>query len=610
MRHGRIAPRYWYSKRRKAYKPLWPVAGGAVSVTINAAAQTFNIPLKAAGAGGLDVAALTLNLLGTWVGTVVFEGSNDNFATPGVPLPATPIGGGAPVTSATANGQWTVDTRGWNLARLRSPSWTSGSATAEYEYGEVVVPGVILVRMMDGVTGVLGTVAAFHSADNQQPGGAAFGILTGGVAQLLNVIGNLDRQRETGQDGVPAVGIASGAASFAMAFQTTTATAVSSPGSASITPAAMSGSNAGVPWSIQVGSVLVVDAGAQQEAVWVTQVTATTFGAVFAKTHSGTWTIRGFVYNQERDASGEADGATGAGTAVAAEYEYLSGGPASGFNYDRARNVQGKGMATGTISSGGGIGSTSITMVAAPAGLQPGSPLLLTGGVAEVVYVATSYVPGANPVPIQTAILNAAHTGASWDAYAAQGPGTAGFLSTGVGIEEEALWDPVSGLFYLERAATQDGVPAQNVVMENSALWNGTTMDRLQANVAFPLLSSGARTAGGTVAPSGAFAFNPNGHGLTLFVNVTAVSGTTPTLLFAIQGIDPTTGLAMTLHAALANITVAGTYVIQFGPGVFQSIAGYPAVIGGILPRNWQLAWTIGGTTPSFTFSVGAQINE
>ncbi len=25
------------------------------------------------------------------------------------------------------------------------------------------------------------------------------------------------------------------------------------------------------------------------------------------------------------------------------------------------------------------------------------------------------------------------------------------------------------------------------------------------------------------------------------------------------------------------------------------------------LPRNYRLAWTIGGTTPSFTFSVGAQ---
>ncbi len=31
MRHTRIAPRYWYSKRLKAWRPLWPVAGGTLA---------------------------------------------------------------------------------------------------------------------------------------------------------------------------------------------------------------------------------------------------------------------------------------------------------------------------------------------------------------------------------------------------------------------------------------------------------------------------------------------------------------------------------------------------------------------------------------------------
>ena len=31
------------------------------------------------------------------------------------------------------------------------------------------------------------------------------------------------------------------------------------------------------------------------------------------------------------------------------------------------------------------------------------------------------------------------------------------------------------------------------------------------------------------------------------------------------------------------------------------------AAVNQPLPRSWRLAWTISGTTPSFTFSVGAQ---
>jgi len=51
-------------------------------------------------------------------------------------------------------------------------------------------------------------------------------------------------------------------------------------------------------------------------------------------------------------------------------------------------------------------------------------------------------------------------------------------MAFGVGIEEEALWDPVSQQFYIERAATQDGMPAANIVAESGSLWNGTSFDR------------------------------------------------------------------------------------------------------------------------------------
>lgn len=365
----------------------------------------------------------------------------------------------------------------------------------------------------------LSTVAQFHNADNQALAATAYGLLTGGVTQLLNAAGNIDRLRETGQDGIAAVGVQAGAASFAMAFRTTDSTDNFAAGTRTFTPAAMSGTAMGVSWSIQVGSVLVLDSGASVETVVVTAVTATTFTCVTAKAHNGTVTafpITGFVFNQERDAAGELDGATGSGTAIAAEYEYNGGGAGTGVsanssnNFDRSRNLQGKGRGTGTVSSGGGIGSTSVTLTSAPTGLQPGSPVVFDklGATPEVAYTAFSYAAGANPIVLQTALI-AAHAAGTvdWDIYTPLGPGTSGFLPTGVGIEEEALWDPVSGLYYLERAATQDGVSQNNVVMENPGLWNGTAIDRGRSTSAANL---GAQSGVGAemTAPPGMWSIN------------------------------------------------------------------------------------------------------
>jgi hypothetical protein len=71
------------------------------------------------------------------------------------------------------------------------------------------------------------------------------------------------------------------------------------------TPGAMSGKVGGVPWSIQVGSILNIDTGASQEYVFVSAVTGTTFTATFARAHGAAPVqILNNVYNQERDASG------------------------------------------------------------------------------------------------------------------------------------------------------------------------------------------------------------------------------------------------------------------------------------------------------------------
>ena len=69
----------------------------------------------------------------------------------------------------------------------------------------------------------------------------------------------------------------------ALLVNTTTPTAVAAPGVVVITPASMT--------NIVIGTALLVDTGASAETVVVTAVTATTFTATFANTHSSTWNV-------------------------------------------------------------------------------------------------------------------------------------------------------------------------------------------------------------------------------------------------------------------------------------------------------------------------------
>ncbi|HYA40884.1 MAG TPA: hypothetical protein VEF34_06250, partial [Syntrophobacteraceae bacterium] len=297
---------------------------------------------------------------------------------------------------------------------------SSGNYLQINSSGQIGVSSVTLpsgTNIVDGVNGSYkSTVAQFHNADNQALG-SGYGLCTGGITQILNqASGNLDRVRGAGFDQLPATGITGGQGYKAMAFQCLSTTVVGSAGSATVTlsgATGLKGTNHGVPWKIPVGSELVYDyGGANQENILVTAVNAATpsITATFANTHSANVIVVGFSYNQERDAAGENDGASGSGTAVAAEYEFNGCGPGGANNYDRARNLQAKGMSTATISSGSSQGSTSFTLSSGPpasgiGSLQPGMPILCyasaTGFGAgtssnqwETVYVGLNYVPG------------------------------------------------------------------------------------------------------------------------------------------------------------------------------------------------------------------------
>ena len=424
------------------------------------------------------------------------------------------------------------------------------------------------VKIQDNSTTNQATVAAFHNTDNQSFSGNVYGLMGGGVAQLLNPLSNLDRQRETGVDGIPSVGIPAGSQQLASPISKTCPTVVSVTGSATVTPALMTGTNRGAKWSIQVGSVLVVDTAAKQETVVVTAVTATQFTTTFLQTHSGTWAITGYVYNQARDATtadgatgqgfaagatyllnnalnagsggwegersalGEMDGASGAGTALAAGYEFNGGGPIqngtvlSGFQFDRERNIQGKGLGATTLNGATAAGAVLFTGTAV-VGLNAGQQIILdpTGSNPEAAYVSTTYA-GGTAISIQGVGLRYAHSNGAtlqWDVFSAVGPDVNGFTLAGMGIEEEALYDPVTKMDYVARAATADSMAGTNIPAEAVAVYTGNnSYDRLRyasldkavvasavGNTAVwtPAAGKKFRLMGGSIIASGAVSF-------------------------------------------------------------------------------------------------------
>ena len=70
---------------------------------------------------------LTIQITGTFVGTVTFEGSIDG--TNYVSLLATDITAGTTATEATAAGIFRVDVTGLYKVRMRVSAWTSGAIT-------------------------------------------------------------------------------------------------------------------------------------------------------------------------------------------------------------------------------------------------------------------------------------------------------------------------------------------------------------------------------------------------------------------------------------------------------------------------------------------------
>lgn len=109
------------------------------------------------------------------------------------------------------------------------------------------------------------------------------------------------------------------------------------------------------------------------------------------------------------------------------------------------------------------------------------------------------------------------------------------------------------------------------------------------------LKASGATTATGTTDAVPGIA---GIVGAVFYINVTAASGTLPTLDLALQGYDPASNTWNTL-ASLAQKTTADGMTVKI---VYPNASG---AIYQVLPPAYRWQYTIGGTLPSFTFSIG-----
>lgn len=93
-------------------------------------------------------------------------------------------------------------------------------------------------------------------------------------------------------------------------------------------------------------------------------------------------------------------------------------------------------------------------------------------------------------------------------------------------------------------------------------------------------------------------------RGIKVVVDVTAITGTTPTYTVTIQGKDQASGKYFTLLASAA-LSATGTTVYTVYPGA-PATANVSA--NDVLPKTFRVIDAIAGTTPAVTATVGVHL--
>lgn len=91
------------------------------------------------------------------------------------------------------------------------------------------------------------------------------------------------------------------------------------------------------------------------------------------------------------------------------------------------------------------------------------------------------------------------------------------------------------------------------------------------------------------------------GRGAVVVIDITALTGTSPTLTVTFEGYDPHSGKYYTILQSAALAAVATT-VLRIGA---ELTAAANTIAKDFVPHSWRIRYTIGGTTPSVTAKVG-----
>ena len=101
---------------------------------------------------------------------------------------------------------------------------------------------------------------------------------------------------------------------------------------------------------------------------------------------------------------------------------------------------------------------------------------------------------------------------------------------------------------------------------------------------------------------SSADADNLSAFGGHIVIDVTAITGTTPTLTVSVEGKDPVSGKYYTILTSAAISTVSTT-VLRIFP---SATASANTIANDIIPRTFRVTSTLGGTTPVVTATIVA----
>ena len=108
---------------------------------------------------------------------------------------------------------------------------------------------------------------------------------------------------------------------------------------------------------------------------------------------------------------------------------------------------------------------------------------------------------------------------------------------------------------------------------------------------------TGASTAGNSAKLS-----SGQTRGVKVVVDITAITGTSPTLTVAVDGYDSASGQYYQMLISTA-LSATGLTELTVYPGV---TATANVAASDHLPQYWHVSYTIGGTTPAVTGTIGA----